>query len=85
MESEEGCLSVPDYRSKIRRIAQVHVEATGLDDSPVSFDADNILAICVQHEIDHLDDKLFIDRVNRFRRITFENKLKKGIRQSQVK
>ena len=63
VESEEGCLSVPDYRSKVRRTARVHVEATDLDGNPVSFDADDILAICVQHEIDHLDGKLFIDRL----------------------
>lgn len=85
VESEEGCLSVPDYRSKVRRTARVHVEATDLDGNPVSFDADDILAICVQHEIDHLDGKLFIDRISRLKRIMFENKLKKGTRQSQVK
>ena len=72
VESEEGCLSVP-------------VKATDLDGNPVSFDADDILAICVQHEIDHLDGKLFIDRISRLKRIMFENKLKKGTRQSQVK
>ena len=82
---EEGCLSVPDYRSKVRRTARVHVEATDLDGNPVSFDANDILAICVQHEIDHLDGKLFIDRISRLKRIMFENKLKKGTRQSQVK
>ena len=76
VESEEGCLSVPDYRSKVRRTARVHVEATDLDGNPV---------ICVQHEIDHLDGKLFIDRISRLKRIMFENKLKKGTRQSQVK
>ena len=43
VESEEGCLSVPDYRSKVRRTARVHVEATDLDGNPVSFDADDIL------------------------------------------
>ena len=75
----------PDYRSKVRRTARVHVEATDLDGNPVSFDADDILAICVQHEIDHLDGKLFIDRISRLKRIMFENKLKKGTRQSQVK
>ena len=85
VESEEGCLSVPDYRSKVRRTARVHVEATDLDGNPVSFDADDILAICVQHEIDHLDGKLFIDRISRLKRIMFENKRKKGTRQSQVK
>ena len=63
----------------------LYVLATDLDGNPVSFDADDILAICVQHEIDHLDGKLFIDRISRLKRIMFENKLKKGTRQSQVK
>lgn len=86
-EKREGKMVLvnPDYRSKVRRTARVHVEATDLDGNPVSFDADDILAICVQHEIDHLDGKLFIDRISRLKRIMFENKLKKGTRQSQVK
>ena len=63
VESEEGCLSVPDYRSKVRRTARVHVEATDLDGNPVSFDANDILAICVQHEIDHLDGVLYVDKL----------------------
>ena len=74
VESEEGCLSVPDYRSKVRRTARVHVEATDLDGNPVSFDADDILAICVQHEIDHLDGKLFIDRISRLKRHPVQKK-----------
>lgn len=85
VESEEGCLSVPDYRAKVKRAGKVHVEATDLDGQPVSFDAEDMLAICVQHEVDHLDGKLFIDRVSRLKRMMFENKLKKGTRQSQVK
>ncbi len=84
VESEEGCLSVPDYRSRVRRTGNVHVEATDLDGKPVSFDAEGLLAICVQHEIDHLDGKLFIDHISRLKRMMFESKLKKGTRQSQV-
>ena len=71
--------------SKVRRTARVHVEATDLDGNPISFDADDLLAVCVQHEIDHLDGKLFIDRISRLKRMMFESKLKKGTRQSQVK
>lgn len=85
VESEEGCLSVPDYRAKVKRAAKVHVEAADLDGKPVSFDAEDMLAICVQHEVDHLDGKLFIDRISRLKRMMYENKLKKGTRQSQVK
>lgn len=84
VESEEGCLSVPDYRAKVRRTGNVHVEAMDLEGRPVSFDAEGILAICVQHEIDHLDGKLFIDHISRLKRMMFESKLKKGTRQSQV-
>ena len=76
---------MPDYRAKVKRTARIHVEATDLDGKPVSFDADDLLAICVQHEIDHLDGKLFIDRISRLKRMMYENKLKKGTRQSQVK
>lgn len=85
VESEEGCLSVPDYRAKVKRAGKVHVEATDLDGQTVSFDAEDMLAICVQHEVDHLDGKLFIDRISRLKRMMYENKLKKGTRQSQVK
>ena len=86
VESEEGCLSVPlNYRADVQRAERVHLRYMDLDGKPVSFDADDILAICVQHEIDHLDGKLFIDRISRLKRIMFENKLKKGTRQSQVK
>lgn len=85
IESEEGCLSVPDYRAKVKRAGKVRVEATDLDGKPVSFEAEDLLSICVQHEVDHLDGKLFIDRISRLKRMMFENKLKKGTRQSQVK
>ncbi len=84
VESEEGCLSVPDYRAKVRRTGNIHVEATDLDGNPVRFDAEGLLAVCVQHELDHLDGKLFIDHISRLKRMMFENKLKKGTRQSQV-
>lgn len=84
VESEEGCLSVPDYRAKVRRTGTIHVEATDLDGNPVRFDAEGLLAVCVQHELDHLDGKLFIDHISRLKRMMFENKLKKGTRQSQV-
>lgn len=63
----------------------VHVEPPIWTATPSASTPDDILAICVQHEIDHLDGKLFIDRISRLKRIMFENKLKKGTRQSQVK
>ena len=76
--SEEGCLSVPDYRSKVRRTARVHVEATDLDGNPAASTRDDILAICVQHEIDHLDGKLFIDRISRLKRSCLKTSSRKA-------
>ena len=77
VESEEGCLSVPDFRTAIRRSEKVHVEAQDLDGNPISFDADGLLAICLQHECDHLDGKLFIDRMSRLKRGMYDRRLNK--------
>jgi len=77
IDSEEGCLSITDYRSTVCRYGRVHVEATGLDGNPVSFDAEDLLAICVQHECDHLDGILFIDHISRLKREMFDRKIKK--------
>ena len=77
IDSEEGCLSITDYRSTVRRSGQVHVEATDLDGNPVSFEAEDLLAICAQHECDHLDGILFIDHISRLKRGMFDRKIKK--------
>lgn len=77
VDSEEGCLSVSDYRSSICRASEAHVEATDLDGNPVSFDASDILAICAQHECDHLDGVLFIDHISRLKRQMFDRKIQK--------
>ncbi|MCL1939427.1 MAG: peptide deformylase [Desulfovibrionaceae bacterium] len=77
IDSEEGCLSVTDYRSTVCRSGQAHVEATDLDGNPVSFDAEDLLAICAQHECDHLDGILFIDHISRLKREMFDRKIKK--------
>ena len=79
LESEEGCLSVIGYRSSVRRREFAHVEATDLDGKPLSFDADELLSICVQHECDHLEGTLFIDHISRLKRTMLDRKfLKKG-------
>ena len=77
VDSEEGCLSVADYRSTVCRKELVHVEATDLDGNPLSFDADGLLAICVQHECDHLNGTLFIDHISRLKRTMFDRKIQK--------
>lgn len=80
VESEEGCLSVEDYRAPVIRAERVAVKASDLDGNPVSFEADGLLAVCLQHECDHLDGKLFIDRISRLKRNLYDAKVKKWSR-----
>lgn len=77
---EEGCLSVPEYRSNVKRHAKVHVQALDLEGNAVEFDAENLLAVCLQHEVDHLDGKLFIDHISRLKRSLYEGRLKKQMK-----
>ncbi len=77
VETEEGCLSVEGYRSKVKRHAKVRVQALDLEGQPLDFEADGLLAICLQHEVDHLDGKLFIDRISRLKRGLFDSKVRK--------
>jgi len=59
----EGCLSIPDYTANIRRFQSITVDALAPDGSPLRFDAEGFEAVVLQHEIDHLDGLLFLDRV----------------------
>src|ERR1044071_4953424 len=61
---EEGCLSVVDFTAEVRRAARVEVVAFDEDQKEVKIEAEGLLAIALQHEIDHLDGKLFIDRIS---------------------
>mgnify|MGYP000328884971 CR=1 FL=1 len=62
---DEGCLSVPEIFDKVERTARVNIEATDLQGQAFRIDADGLLAVCIQHEIDHLDGKLFVDYLDR--------------------
>ncbi len=77
VESEEGCLSVPELRSTLYRAPTVHLSATDLDGNPIELDADELLAICLQHECDHLEGTLFIDRISRLKRMMYDRKIAK--------
>jgi peptide deformylase len=77
VDSEEGCLSVINYRSTVCRKELVHVDAADLDGKAISFDADGLLAMCLQHECDHLNGTLFIDRISRLKRALLDKKLQK--------
>jgi len=61
---EEGCLSFPGLAAEVKRKKQIHVQAYDLDGGLLDFEADGLLAICIQHEIDHLNGVTFVDRLN---------------------
>ena len=65
---EEGCLSIPDYYEEVERPAVVAVSYLDRDGQPGSLEAEGILAVCIQHEIDHLDGVLFVDHISRLKR-----------------
>ncbi len=74
---EEGCLSVPGARALVSRASEVSVTALNRDGETFSFEADELLAICVQHELDHLDGKLFVDYLSPLKRKRIKDKLEK--------
>ncbi len=76
-DSEEGCLSIPDIRETIGRFEEVTVEAFNEAGKPVRIEAEGMLAICLQHEIDHLNGVLFIDHLSKLRRQLINSKLKR--------
>lgn len=74
---EEGCLSVPGVYAEVERAEQITVRALDADGRPFELEADGLLAVCVQHEIDHLDGKVFIDYLSPLKRRMVEKRLKK--------
>jgi peptide deformylase len=74
---EEGCLSVPGARALVPRAAEVSVTALDREGKSFSFEADDLLAICVQHELDHLQGKLFVDYLSPLKRQRIKQKLEK--------
>ncbi|EKF74300.1 peptide deformylase [Alcanivorax hongdengensis A-11-3] len=78
---EEGCLSVPGFYEKVERPARVRIKALDRDGNTFEEEADELLATCIQHEIDHLDGKLFVDYVSRLKRDRIRKKLEKIHRQ----
>jgi peptide deformylase len=75
--SQEGCLSVPGYYDEVERAERVRVRALDRDGKPFEEDLAGLLAICVQHEIDHLDGKLFVDYLSEMKRQRVRKKLEK--------
>lgn len=82
-ESEEGCLSVPSFFEKVKRAEHIRVKALDIDGQPFELEARELLAVCVQHEMDHLDGKLFVDYLSPLKRQRIKTKLEKLHRQEK--
>jgi peptide deformylase len=76
----EGCLSVPDFEAEVERSERVRLTATDLEGKEVVIDAEGLQAVCFQHELDHLEGTLFIDRISRLKRNLYVQKRKKQLR-----
>jgi len=79
---EEGCLSVPGIYDKVTRAEHIRVRALGLDGQPFEFEADGLLAVCIQHEIDHLRGKVFVEYLSRLKQTRIRHKLTKQQREN---
>jgi peptide deformylase len=82
IEFEEGCLSIPEFTSRVTRAEKVRVRAMDREGKPIEIEAGGLLAIALQHEIDHLDGMLFIDRISPIKREFFRKRVKKEARKS---
>lgn len=82
-EMDEGCLSVPGYYETVRRAEKVQVRAQDVKGEYFDIQADGLEAVCIQHEMDHLDGKLFVDYISSLKRDRIRKKLEKQQRQKQ--
>jgi len=81
---QEGCLSVPGIFADVERADRIRVEAQDLDGKPVVIEADGLLAVCIQHEMDHLAGKLFVDYLSPLKREMVRKKLEKQRRHAET-
>ena len=81
-DCEEGCLSVPGIYEKVRRAERIKVSALDGDGKPFVLEAEGLLAVCIQHEMDHLDGKVFVEKLSRLKQQRILSKLKKQQRQA---
>ena len=77
IETNEGCLSVPGFYEPVHRFQHIQFEATDRDGEPFTMEAIDLLAVCIQHELDHLDGKLFVDYLTSTKRQLIRKKLQK--------
>lgn len=77
MQEEEGCMSIMGIYDKVKRSAKIKVRALNREGAPIEFEADGFMAKCIQHELDHLNGIIFIDRLSRFKRGRIDKKFEK--------
>jgi peptide deformylase len=75
---------VPNFRSKVTRANEIRVIGQTMDGSEIALDAKGMLAICLQHEIDHLEGTLFIDRISNLKRTLYDRKVRKWMKKSET-
>jgi peptide deformylase len=80
ISEDEGCLSVPDFRANVKRAASVLVEGFDNEEKPLRIEAEGLLAVVLQHEIDHLNGILFIDRISTLKREIYKRRVKKNLK-----
>jgi peptide deformylase len=83
VDAEEGCLSIPGYMTSVKRAEKVFVKGLSREGKPIEIEGDGLLARALQHEIDHLDGLLFIDRMSPIRREFFKRRYKKSLREKE--
>ncbi len=84
ISENEGCLSVPDYRCDVRRSRRVTIRGLDRSGNPVEFCAEDFPAVILQHEIDHLNGILFIDRISMIKRNLYKSRIKKAIKKGEL-
>jgi len=84
ISSNEGCLSVPDYRSDVKRFERILVEGVDRNGAPLRFELEGFPAIVMQHEIDHLEGILFIDRISALKRNLYKNRILKKLKRESA-
>ena len=80
LSENEGCLSVPDFRADVKRAANITVAGHDRDGKPIRMDAEGLLAIVLQHEIDHLKGTLFIEHISSLKRQMYKRRIKKQLK-----
>ena len=81
-DREEGCLSVPEVYEKVRRAERITVRAQDADGQPYTLEAEGLLAVCIQHEMDHLEGKVFVEKLSRLKQSRLRAWLKKQERRT---